>query len=229
MVCHRASPTLRRRTHVFSLTPAATVDEGNNWINVSWGPLALANPAVLGPANPGAAGGDWGGGPLLANYSLSAAIDNIPTTSAHPATDFFGNPRPDPAEPGPGSIQARSSSWGVPAVVAGARGRLALDAGVRKSDRRHDKRHAERDDPQRLYHECHRWQLHVWRRHAGAVRAGDDRHVPGRCAELRGYARGGRIVHGQGRLRSAVGGDVRPDADRSVRRAASRSPARRWR
>ena len=25
---------------IFNLTPAATVDEGNNWINMSWGPLA---------------------------------------------------------------------------------------------------------------------------------------------------------------------------------------------
>ena len=36
---------------VFSLTPTATVDEGNNWINLRWGPLALANPktgATLG-------------------------------------------------------------------------------------------------------------------------------------------------------------------------------------
>jgi hypothetical protein len=36
---------------VFNLTPAATVDEGNNWINISWGPLSLTNPvtgAVLG-------------------------------------------------------------------------------------------------------------------------------------------------------------------------------------
>ena len=30
---------------IFNLTPAATVDEGNNWINISWGPLALTNPA----------------------------------------------------------------------------------------------------------------------------------------------------------------------------------------
>ena len=29
---------------IFNLTPAATVDEGNNWINISWGPLALTNP-----------------------------------------------------------------------------------------------------------------------------------------------------------------------------------------
>ena len=34
---------------IFNLTPAATVDEGNNWINISWGPLALTNPAVYGP------------------------------------------------------------------------------------------------------------------------------------------------------------------------------------
>ena len=31
-------------TPVFNLTPAATVDEGNNWINISWGPLALTHP-----------------------------------------------------------------------------------------------------------------------------------------------------------------------------------------
>jgi hypothetical protein len=100
---------------VFSLTPAATVDEGNNWINISWGPLALANPALAGPANPGAASGDWGGGPLLANYSLSAAIDSIPTTIAHPATDFFGNPRPDSAVPtrfDPGAVEFVGGSGG---------------------------------------------------------------------------------------------------------------------
>ena len=36
---------------VFSLTPNATVDEGNNWINVSWGPLALSDDSVTGGAN----------------------------------------------------------------------------------------------------------------------------------------------------------------------------------
>jgi hypothetical protein len=29
---------------IFNLTPAATVDEGNNWINLSWGPLAMTGP-----------------------------------------------------------------------------------------------------------------------------------------------------------------------------------------
>ena len=96
---------------VFSLVPSATVDEGNNWINVSWGPLSLTNPSVLG------ADGNYGGGAMLGNYSLtagSAAINFIPCTSTFnvpcavaaitgvvpamtlPNTDFFGNLRPDP-------------------------------------------------------------------------------------------------------------------------------------
>jgi hypothetical protein len=76
---------------VFSLSPAATVDEGNNWINIGWGPLALTNPVT---------------GTVLGNYALavnSPAIDFIPTSastySVTPSTDFFGNPRPDPAVP----------------------------------------------------------------------------------------------------------------------------------
>jgi len=72
---------------VFNLTPVATVDEGNNWINLRWGPLSLSNPLT---------------GTTLGNYSLafgSPAIDYIPNTSPTyalaPTTDFFGNPRPD--------------------------------------------------------------------------------------------------------------------------------------
>jgi Cep192 domain 4/Bacterial Ig domain len=75
---------------VFSLTPAATVDEGNNWINISWGPLAMTNPVTNAP---------------LGNYALAAgspAIDYIPllavaaenVVATVPNTDFFGNPRP---------------------------------------------------------------------------------------------------------------------------------------
>ena len=76
---------------VFNLTPAATVDEGNNWVNISWGPLAETNPMT---------------GAILGNYALapsSPAIDYVPVASAAgilaPNTDFFGNPRPDPAVP----------------------------------------------------------------------------------------------------------------------------------
>jgi len=101
---------------VFSLTPAATVDEGNNWINVSWGPLALTNPAAQGTTvYAPSTSGDYGGGPLLANYSLSAAIDTIPTSVAHPATDFFGNARPETSGDGhfdPGAVEFGSGTGG---------------------------------------------------------------------------------------------------------------------
>jgi hypothetical protein len=76
---------------IFNLTPAATVDEGNNWINISWGPLALTHPVT---------------GATLGNYALAAgspAIDYIgssaTTYDAAPSTDFFGNPRKTLANP----------------------------------------------------------------------------------------------------------------------------------
>jgi hypothetical protein len=71
----------------FTLTAGATTDEGNNWINISWGPLSMTNPAT---------------GAVLGNYSLatgSPAIDYITLLNsgvsylAAPSTDFFGNPR----------------------------------------------------------------------------------------------------------------------------------------
>jgi len=86
----------------FSLVPSATVDEGNNWINVSWGPLSLTNPSAVGP------GGNFGGAAPLANYALSAAIDNIPVSQPHPATDFFGHARPETVGDGlfdPGAVE----------------------------------------------------------------------------------------------------------------------------
>jgi hypothetical protein len=85
---------------IFNLTPVATVDEGNNWINLRWGPLSLTNPTVKG------ADGNYGGGAPLGNYALassSAAIDHIPVPDidavGFPTTDFFGHPRPDPTNP----------------------------------------------------------------------------------------------------------------------------------
>jgi hypothetical protein len=70
---------------IFNLTPVATVDEGNNWINLRWGPLSLVNPVS---------------GATLGNYAQAAGspvIDYIPSTAAAyaqaPAFDFFGNPR----------------------------------------------------------------------------------------------------------------------------------------
>jgi len=103
----------------FSLTPSATVDEGNNWINVSWGPLALTNPSVAG------ADGNFGGGPPLANYNLTATINTVPAAQPHPATDFYGNARPEPGESttaglfDPGAIEFGSS---VPVAVLSVTG-----------------------------------------------------------------------------------------------------------
>jgi hypothetical protein len=97
---------------LFSLVPSATVDEGNNWINVSWGPLSLTNPSLTGGTF-----GNYGGGPALGNYSItgtSPAINFVPCATVTggscvtapvgglpslrlPNTDFFGNPRPDTA------------------------------------------------------------------------------------------------------------------------------------
>jgi hypothetical protein len=78
-------------TPVFSLAPAATVDEGNNWVNMIWGPISLTHPITGLP---------------LANYapaSGSPAIDYIQSSASSygvaPALDFFGNPRKTASNP----------------------------------------------------------------------------------------------------------------------------------
>jgi hypothetical protein len=70
---------------VFSLnqvTAAATIDEGNNWINLGYGPLSLVNPVdgqtVLSDLRPD---------------TTSPAINNASASGA-PSTDFFGTSRP---------------------------------------------------------------------------------------------------------------------------------------
>jgi len=74
-------------TPIFNLTAGATVDEGNNWINISWGPLSMTNPST---------------GAVLGNYSLAAGSPAIgyitPANSATsyaqaPTDDFFGTLR----------------------------------------------------------------------------------------------------------------------------------------
>ena len=74
---------------VFALTPAATVDEGNNWINLSWGPLSLTNPATnatLGNYSPVA-------GSSVINRVPSSASGALGAYTLAPSVDFFGNPR----------------------------------------------------------------------------------------------------------------------------------------
>jgi hypothetical protein len=78
---------------IFNLTPAATVDEGNNWVNLAFGPLSMSNPTAIAGPN-----GNYGGGLPLGNYSIttgSAAAGRV--TGANftdaPEYDFFDNPR----------------------------------------------------------------------------------------------------------------------------------------
>jgi hypothetical protein len=90
---------------IFNLTPVATVDEGNNWVNLRWGPLSLLNPVT---------------NTVLANYGPSASFDGtaaaIPTTEANynlvPKTDFYGNLRPEPGDTAhfdPGAVEFGST------------------------------------------------------------------------------------------------------------------------
>ncbi len=70
-------------TPVFTLAPSATVDEGNNWINLRWGPLSLSYPGAN--VNPSLQSG-------------SPAINKIASNAGSPYTlapgdDFFGNTR----------------------------------------------------------------------------------------------------------------------------------------
>jgi hypothetical protein len=72
----------------FTLMPAGTVDEGNNWVNLRWGPLSMnVNDASGNPVftfNPSLVG-------------TSAAVNYVPLASVYgiaaPSTDFYGNPR----------------------------------------------------------------------------------------------------------------------------------------
>jgi hypothetical protein len=78
---------------VFNLTAGATVDEGNNWINITWGPLSLVDPSTNA---------------VLGDYSLTAsstaAIDSA-DGSVSPAKDFFGRTRPQGSEPDMGAVE----------------------------------------------------------------------------------------------------------------------------
>jgi hypothetical protein len=70
------------------ITPAATVDEGHNWINLSYGPLALSNSASYS--------GKGVALTPLGDYSItssSPAVDKASAVNA-PSLDFFGTPRP---------------------------------------------------------------------------------------------------------------------------------------
>jgi hypothetical protein len=92
------------------------VDEGNNWINLRWGPLTLVNPTSQ--ANPMAPP------VLLGNYAPAAGspvIDYVvsggPTYAAAPSTDFFGNARKTDSHVDVGAVEVASAQVAVASVT----------------------------------------------------------------------------------------------------------------
>ena len=97
------------------------MDEGNNWVNISWGPLSMNNPST---------------GAVLGDYSLAAgspAINYItPSTSsttyaAAPLDDFFGNLRKTNGAVDAGAVEFGST------VNAPTLSGIAPNSGVRGS------------------------------------------------------------------------------------------------
>ncbi|HEY4971522.1 MAG TPA: choice-of-anchor D domain-containing protein, partial [Steroidobacteraceae bacterium] len=98
---------------IFSLTPVATVDEGNNWINMRFGPLSLLNPVTNS---------------VLANYgpaSSSSVINYIPSTTAPaafalaPALDYYGNQRKTDNAVDAGAVEYVGANTATLAVSGG--------------------------------------------------------------------------------------------------------------
>jgi hypothetical protein len=117
---------------IFNLTPAATVDEGNNWVNMRYGPLSLTNPTAIAGAN-----GNYGGGLPLGDYRITSAASSAANRVSGggtnladaPRYDFFNTVRmTDPASGGP--IDAGAVEF-VPATsTAGGNSQFTLSASL---------------------------------------------------------------------------------------------------
>jgi hypothetical protein len=108
---------------VFNLTPAATVDEGNNWINMTYGPLAVSNPTLLPEVSPAAPVAPASAPNInnYGNYGLTGMSTNSIGTAnltAAPTKDFFGTARTGRADIGAveyqGSVATTSSATLTP-------------------------------------------------------------------------------------------------------------------
>jgi Bacterial cadherin-like domain len=94
---------------VFSLagiTPSATVDEGNNWINLTYGPLSLSNATQYTVKNTALA--------ALGDYSIADGSPAVSaaTASGAPDHDFFGHPRPQGTGFDIGAVEIGGGSGG---------------------------------------------------------------------------------------------------------------------
>jgi hypothetical protein len=111
---------------IFNLTPAATVDEGNNWVNLSYGPLSMTNPTVVGGTN-----GNYGGGLPLGNYGIMAGssaasrVTGANFTDA-PAYDFYNAPRKPGGSTDSGAVRLVTAGGGTELTLSPA----AVDFGL---------------------------------------------------------------------------------------------------
>jgi hypothetical protein len=101
---------------IFNLTPAATVDEGNNWVNIAWGPLSLSNPSTVttaGTAVPPLGNYGPAAGSPVAGYIASSA----PTYAAAPPLDFYGNQRKTDNAVDAGAVELQGGGAAPSAVL----------------------------------------------------------------------------------------------------------------
>ncbi len=116
------------------IAATATVDEGNNWINMSYGPLTLSRPSASAATPPTAQElmvSVPAVGSVQGAYSIpgtSAAV-NAGTNASAPQTDFYGNRRPltddNPADIGAVEYQAPAA-----AIASITGGSLSFGNGV---------------------------------------------------------------------------------------------------
>ncbi len=106
-----------RATTGSTSTPAATVDEGNNWINIAWGPLSLSNPStVTAPGTIATPLGNYGPatGSSVTNYIPSTATVQY---AAAPSLDFYGSARKTNSAVDAGAVELVGGGGGATAVL----------------------------------------------------------------------------------------------------------------
>jgi hypothetical protein len=91
---------------VFNLTPSATVDEGNNWVNLSYGPLTLTN---------------FNSGADLGNYAIvpGSPAFNSASVNGAPNHDYFGTTRPQGGGFDIGAVELVAAAAPVVSITGG--------------------------------------------------------------------------------------------------------------